>query len=92
VRSTPEGAVVTVDGTERGVTPLSFTVPIGETAIDVAISHEGYETVHESLVPNEDGRIVVALPAVRPAPAPNVARPSMTGMAARSPSPFRRFN
>ena len=93
VRSTPAGALVTIAGEERGPTPIEVALPRGDTAVDVAIAHTGFETVDEVFVPANDGRIVVTLPALPPAVVRR-ARPVGTMRAAEPepPSPFRRFN
>jgi hypothetical protein len=106
VSSTPVGATVTVDGEDRGVTPLDLTLLPGDTPLSVRVGHDGFAPTTQRFVPSADGRIDAVLEAVTEVPRvtrePRARPPSMASMASpmrpvESPlgmdgSPFRRFD
>ena len=57
VTSKPPGAAVTIDGQEKGKTPLTLMVPAG--AHEVAVAKERYATVTQSVT--TPGKLDVAL-------------------------------
>src|SRR6185295_9987850 len=56
VTSEPSGALVTVDGTRRGVTPLNLTLAAGEHAVEIVAG----DHIARQTVAIESGRTVVA--------------------------------
>jgi len=100
VISTPTGALVTIEGEERGETPLDVTLPIGEAPVAVRIGHDGYAPATQRFVPDGDGRIDAVLEALA-VPTPRESRPrssmstrmrTMRAAPMGGDSPFRRFN
>ncbi|AKF04438.1 serine/threonine protein kinase [Sandaracinus amylolyticus] len=61
VHSEPAGAVVTVAGEARGVTPLALELPRGSASIDLALALDGHVTTRQTLLPDESQRLVVHL-------------------------------
>ncbi len=55
VESTPPGARVEVDGTERGATPLTLTLAAGEHHLKLSL--EGYRPVAETVAVEGGGRV-----------------------------------
>ena len=47
--SDPSGASVSIDGQERGDTPLSVTIPEGVRAVDAQLSRNGYQRANRAL-------------------------------------------
>ncbi len=102
VESTPSGADVLVAGTDRGVTPIEVRLPRGAGPVSLELHHSGFTTLTQSLVPDGDQRILVALTSIggprraprlptrssaTPAPKPTEAPPAP---ASASPG-FTRF-
>jgi len=81
VNSEPPGASVYVDGTYRGTTPLTLTLPPGTHTVEVR--KEGYQPVKRTIevAPGEEKRITLTLPAV-----PQGTRPKTTSESA-GPAP-----
>jgi hypothetical protein len=60
--SDPSGAIVSrSDGSVLGVTPLSVTIPYGDTPVDYRVHKDGYGPKVSSLVPNLPSPVFVLL-------------------------------
>jgi hypothetical protein len=73
ITSTPPGATVTVSGTERGKTPVTFSVPSQKT-LTAVIALEGYYTTIKAITPSDKSvqegiNLVKRLPLENPATA-----------------------
>jgi len=91
VISQPPGATVTVDGEERGVTPIDLSVERRDERLIVEIVRRGYATRTMEVVPERDRELSVELVSNRR------GRARRGAASADSPerpegSPFRRFN
>jgi serine/threonine-protein kinase len=73
--SVPPGALLLVDGQERGRAPLELALPYGERPLAIRATLDGYEEATESVIPNRDARIQLALLEKRKAPRPGGRRP-----------------
>ncbi len=92
----PAGASVTIDGEERGVTPLELSMPRTGEAVEVELARTGFETESHSFVPEADGAIEATLSPRRSRRRHGSSRMTAPTMdpssASMSDSPFRRFN
>jgi len=101
VESKPPGARVIVAGQDRGQTPLDVHLPYGKKPLTVEIQRQGYAAIVQSVTPDADQKVIVALTRDRRAnkssststasapPAPPPPAPSPTPTATAS---FRRFD
>lgn len=82
---------MTLDGEERGVTPIELSVPRGNEVVVVEVAKRGFLTRTLEVVPDRDGELDAALVA-----APRASRRPPAGQrsapAQPEGSPFRRFN
>ncbi|PRQ09393.1 serine/threonine-protein kinase [Enhygromyxa salina] len=62
----PEGAQVWIDGEDRGLTPVSVFVPIGEAPVDIRLLLDGYEPYPLELPPTNDQSFSTKLQALAP--------------------------
>jgi eukaryotic-like serine/threonine-protein kinase len=94
IESTPPGARVLVDGTERGVTPLALALPHSERAIEVTLALDGYRDVVEQITPDVNQRVRLSLvrgPAGRRPPRGRPQNPENPGPEKQRPG-FYRFD
>jgi PEGA domain len=75
VTSRPAGATVTLDGVERGLTPLTLRVPRHAERRKLEIRHGGYRTLRKGVVWERD--IDVDLTLERRGPAAKAAEPAV---------------
>lgn len=61
VDTTPDGADVFVDGTLRGVTPLSLRLDRGASPVELELRRAGYRSTVERVIPDVDQRLRFAL-------------------------------
>jgi serine/threonine-protein kinase len=66
IETTPDKSTVVVAGTPRGQTPLDLRLPRSATPVDVELRHAGYQTLKESIVPDMDQKLRLALVPVPP--------------------------
>ena len=91
IETRPDGALAKVAGVERGTTPLELPVAYGTTPITLELRRAGFAPVVQTIVPDEDQRMFVAL---APAPSPSgaggvervVVRNAGTGSGGRAPA------
>ncbi len=92
IDSVPPGAIVSVDGTSRGLTPLVIELTRSDTPLSLRLELEGHETLVEAVVPTESQRLRVTL-----VPSPRrTTRVRPTSMSTQSTEPteprFERFD
>ncbi|MBX3190615.1 MAG: protein kinase [Labilithrix sp.] len=61
IDSTPQGAKVSVDASQRGTTPATLEVPRGTRPIVIALDKSGFAAVQREIVPATDVTISIAL-------------------------------
>ena len=61
IESEPQGARVTVDGEEVGVTPYELRRPSGAPPAALELRHRGYRTLRQTIRADRDQRLVLAL-------------------------------
>jgi serine/threonine protein kinase len=71
VETKPAGARVVVGGEDRGESPLDLRVARGATPISVEVRRQGYVTIAQSVTPDADQKVLIAL-----TPVPNRGRPA----------------
>jgi hypothetical protein len=105
IETRPDGAMAKVAGVDRGTTPLDLPVAYGTTPISLELSRAGFAPLVQTVVPDEDQRLVLALapeppstPSARPGPTaraparpPVVAPPPVAPTPAPPPQPSARF-
>jgi eukaryotic-like serine/threonine-protein kinase len=94
VESRPAGVHVLTDGSERGTTPLDLRIARGESPIMFELRSPGFVTSSQSIVPDADQKLFLALQPSGRATAPRprgAAAPSKPGPSAAA-SGFRRFD
>ena len=80
VESDPVGAVISIDGVARGITPMPVSVPRGSVPVALHVEAEGRRDVDRTIVPDMDQRIWVTLPpAARARPRPSTSAPDPFG-------------
>jgi hypothetical protein len=76
LRSSPEGSIATIDGAERGSTPLVLTVPVSYRPYHVVVQHPGFQPRSIDVVVDRSRDVRVTL-----------ERLAATGARAKRPAP-----
>jgi serine/threonine-protein kinase len=98
IASDPPGARVEVGGRERGVAPVEVNLPFGTRPLAVRAQLEGYEEASETVIPNRDALIRLALrerrkparPGARRPPTSEPAKAPTGSLHETLPSPYKR--
>ena len=61
VVSKPEGATLSIDGKERGPTPIEVTLPKSDAPVELTLKLEGYDDAIDKITPDENQRFRVSL-------------------------------
>jgi hypothetical protein len=62
----PSGAHAIVGNEDRGETPLDMLLPRASAPLVLELSHSGYETLHDVLVPDRDQTSILLLRPIEP--------------------------
>ena len=97
VESRPPGARVSAAGEARGVTPLDIQVPRGTAPIVIELRSPGFGPTTQSVVPDADQKLLLALPPLRGTRPLTRTSPTTPSTLAKPPpstpaSGFRRFD
>jgi hypothetical protein len=68
IETSPPGARVLMDGTDRGPTPLEVRVPRSDKHIALAVRRPGYAPLIQDIVPQDNQRLVLTLTAASQSP------------------------
>jgi serine/threonine-protein kinase len=82
VDTKPSGARVVVAGEDRGETPLDLHVARGAAPMSVEVRRQGYVTIAQTVTPDADQKVLIAL-----TPVPNRGRPAARPPTKQSSSP-----
>ncbi len=102
VESVPESARVSIEGIERGATPIDVVLRRSDQPVFVVVKRPGFKPINHSVVPSVHQRIWLTLVADTPSPSRGARQKDATPAASTaamptSPAPtpsagFRRFN
>jgi eukaryotic-like serine/threonine-protein kinase len=82
VDTKPAGARVVVAGEDRGESPIDLRLARGAAPVSVEVRRQGYVTIAQSVTPDADQKVLIAL-----TPVPNRGRPAARPSSPKTSSP-----